>query len=337
MTGRPSALFRVRGSFTNPGDRVYAAVPTVLHPLPENQLPTRLGLAHWLVDENNPLTARVIMNRIWELYFGRGIVETSEDFGTQGERPSHPELLDYLAVEFMKRGWSLKAMHRLIVMSATYRQSSKTTPALLEKDPYNRLFTRGPRFRMEGEMIRDVALAASGLLSRAIGGPSVFPYQPPGIWQLPYNDDRWIMSGGENRYRRGLYTFWRRSAPYPAFTTFDAPSREYCTVKRIRTNTPLQALTILNDPAFFDMARALGRRARSEGGVAVAFRLCVARLPKPAELERLQKFFEQQRDRFSKEPEASKLVNNGEADAELSAWVMVANVLLNLDETLTKE
>ncbi|HXG63654.1 MAG TPA: PSD1 and planctomycete cytochrome C domain-containing protein [Blastocatellia bacterium] len=347
---RPATPLRIRGSFTNPGDKVYAGVPAVLHPLPESQLPNRLGLARWLVDENNPLVARVTVNRFWEQLFGRGIVETSEDFGAQGTPPTHPELLDWLATEFMRQKWSMKAIIRLTVTSATYRQSSKVTPELLERDPYNRLLARGSRFRMEAEMIRDVALAASGLLGRKIGGPSVFPYQPEGIWSLPYNDDKWVMSKGEDRYRRGIYTFWRRTAPYPAFLPFDAPSRETCTVRRVRTNTPLQALTTLNDPAFFEMAKGLATRilteapATTQGRIAYGFRLCAARSPKPAEAERLAALYQQQIEQFTKDTDAAKKLIDGVAlsgaqasEAEFAAWSVVANVLLNLDETLTRE
>ena len=231
----------------------------------DDQMPNRLGLAQWLVSPDNPLTARVTVNRAWEQFFGRGLVETSEDFGTQGAPPSHPELLDYLATEFVSLKWKQKALHRLIVTSATYRQDAAATPALIEKDPYNRLLARGPRFRMEAEMVRDVALAASGLLSPAIGGPSVFPLQPDGIWDNPYSDDAWKTSEGEDRHRRGIYTFIRRTSPYPSFMTFDATSREFCTVRRVRTNTPLQALTGLNDEAFFEAARALALRVGTPG------------------------------------------------------------------------
>jgi hypothetical protein len=348
---RPTALMRARGSFLSPGEKVYANVPSILGSVPENEMPNRLGLARWLVSGDNPLTARVTVNRIWEQYFGRGIVETSEDFGTQGHAPSHPELLDWLATEFVaqKQKWSLKALHRTIVTSATYRQASTVTPAVLERDPYNRLFTRGPRFRMEAEMIRDVTLAASGLLSRKEGGPSVFPYQPEGVWDLPYNDDTWVESKGEDHYRRGLYTFVRRTAPYPSMLTFDAPSREFCTVRRVRTNTPLQALTTLNDPAFFDAAKALATRilkeaepqtrSRAEHG----FRLCVARRPSGGELDRLLSWFDKERRDYEGRPaDAAKLAQNRPAvvnapDAEFAAWTVFSNVLLNLDETLTKE
>jgi hypothetical protein len=343
---RPSTPLHIRGAYTSPGERLYAAVPAALHSLPESAMPNRLGLALWLVDESNPLTPRVTVNRIWEQYFGHGLVETSEDFGTQGERPSHPELLDWLATEFLQQGTHLKPIHRLIVLSATYRQSSRVTPALREHDPYNRLLARGPRFRVEAEMVRDIALAASGLLSGKVGGPSVFPFQPEGIWDNPYSDDRWLTSPGEDRYRRALYTFARRTAPYPDLTVFDAPSREFCTARRVRTNTPLQALTTLNDPVFFEAARALAARTLKEAAAApedravLAFRLCTARRPTAPEVAPLVSFEERQLARFKADPEAARAVAGaagpGET-AELAAWTMVANVLLNLDETLTKE
>jgi len=351
---RPSTFFRERGSFLNKGERTFAATPAVLHAMPESAPVNRLGLAQWLVDENNPLTARVMINRYWEQIFGRGIVETSEDFGIQGERPVHPELLDWLAVEFMKpfsqgsmgqggMGWSMKKLLRMIVTSAAYRQSSATTPALLEKDPYNRLLARGPRFRMEAEMIRDVQLTASGLLSRKLGGPSVFPLQPDGIWKAPYSSEKWTMSKGEDRFRRSLYTFVRRSSPHPAMMTFDATSREYCTVRRVRTNTPLQALTMLNDDAAMVAARALANRMIQEGGVDVkaqltyGFRTCVTRWPKEAETDRLATLYQQQLRYFlAHAAEAGKIAKSPNSP-ELAAWTMVANVLLNLDETVTKQ
>ncbi|MCI0660837.1 MAG: PSD1 and planctomycete cytochrome C domain-containing protein [Acidobacteria bacterium] len=357
----PSTFFRERGSFLNKGEKVQAATPAALPPMPADVSVNRLGLARWLVDENNPLTARVTVNRIWEQVFGHGIVETSEDFGIQCEPPTHPELLDWLAVEFIhptwnervkgkSRGWSMKKLIRLIVTSSTYRQSSATTPAVLEKDPYNRLLARGPRFRLEAEMIRDLTLTASGLLSRKIGGPSVFPLQPDGVWNNPYSSEKWIVSQGEDRYRRGLYTFVRRSSPHPAMITFDATSREYCTVRRVRTNTPLQALTMLNDEAAMEAARAMARRMLAEGGekiegrIIYGLRSCIARAPKEQEILRLAKLYEQQLNYFrAHEAEAGKLLNgqlkpsSQENAAELAAWTMVSNVLLNLDETLTKE
>jgi hypothetical protein len=337
---RPSDYVRVRGAFSSKADKVYADVPAVLGALPESELPNRLGLARWLVSRENPLTARVAINRIWEHYFGRGIVETSEDFGTQGEKPSNQELLDWLAVEFMDRGWSLKAMHRLIVSSNAYRQSSTMTPDLLQKDPYNRLISRGPRFRLEAEMIRDTGLAASGLLSEKIGGPSVFPPQPAGVWDMPYSDETWVESKGEDKYRRGIYTFVRRSALYPAMMNFDATSREYCTVRRIRTNTPLAALTTLNDPAFFEMAQGLARRIVKEGGetdssrIDYGLRVVAARGPKAGEKDRLLTWLHNERNYFSAHAEEAAKLN---AQPELAPWTMLANVLLNLDETLTKE
>jgi hypothetical protein len=343
---KPSTILRVKGSYTSPGERIYAGVPAVLNPLPEDVMPSRLGLAHWLVSDDNPLTARVFVNRHWEQIFGRGIVETAEDFGTQGLRPTHPELLDWLAMEFMEQAWSMKKLLRTIVTSATYRQSSHATPELLERDLFNQLLARGPRVRVEAEMIRDTALAASGLLAPKIGGPSVMPFQVEGIWDVPYSSDKWVTSEGEDRYRRGLYTFYRRSAPYPSMVNFDAPSREFCTVRRVRTNTPLQALTTLNDPTFFEAARALGKRLVQEGGsrpeerAALGFRLCTARRPQPAELEKTLGFYRQQLDKFRQDEKAAHAVIQDEkaADApELAAWTMVSNVLLSLDETLTKE
>jgi mono/diheme cytochrome c family protein len=337
---RPSDYVRIRGGFASKGEKVFANVPAVLGTLPESELPNRLGLARWLVSRENPLSARVAVNRIWEQYFGRGLVETSEDFGSQGEKPTNQELLDWAAVEFMDRGWSFKAMHRLIVTSTAYRQTSKLTPHLLQVDPYNRLISRGPRFRMEAEMIRDATLAASGLLSAKIGGPSVFPPQPAGVWDVPYSDETWDESKGEDKYRRALYTFIRRSALYPAMMNFDATSREFCTVRRVRTNTPLAALTTLNDPAFFEMAQSLAKRMVTEGGngdssrVDYGFRLVTARTPKPGEKDRLLTWLHNERSYFAAHPdEAAKMTGN----AELAPWTMLGNVLLNLDEMLTKE
>jgi hypothetical protein len=345
---RPSYELRERGSFTAKGARVYAGMPSALHPLRDDQPANRLGLARWLVDVNNPLVARVTVNRFWEQIFGRGIVETSEDFGTQGSPPSHPELLDWLATEFMTNGWKQKPIIRTIVTSATYRQASAVSPLLLERDPYNRLFARGPRFRLDAEAVRDVALATSGLLSAKMHGPSVFPYQPPGIWNMPYNSDKWTMSEGEDQYRRSIYTFWRRTSPYPAFMTFDATSREYCTARRVRTNTPLQALTLLNDPSSFEAARALAVRMVTEPSVddvrqriAYGMKLVLARDAMPAEIERLAKFFEGERAHYQSQPDAAAAVvgstAKGVPSAEAAAWTLVANVLLNLDETVTKQ
>ncbi len=343
---RPSAYVRHRGSFMDKEDQVYAGVPASLHPLRDDQMPNRLGLAHWLVDEDNPLTARVVVNRAWEQFFGRGIVETSEDFGTQGSAPSHPELLDWLATEFVGQGWSQKAIHKLIVSSATYRQSSEASSTLVERDPYNRLLARGPRFRLEAEMVRDSVLSASGLLSPKVGGPSVFPPQPDGIWDIPYSSEKWTPSDGEDRYRRGLYVFIRRSATYPSFVTFDATSREHTTVRRVRTNTPLQALTTLNDEAYFEAARALAARvlkeAPSETRAIYAFRLVATRTPKSGEVERVLASYQRQLEKFRNDRAAAAQTIKGyeiaNVDAaEQAAWTLVANALLNLDEALSKE
>jgi Protein of unknown function (DUF1553)/Protein of unknown function (DUF1549)/Planctomycete cytochrome C len=340
----------VRGNFLNVGDRVYPNVPTALPPLPAGQPTNRLTLARWLVSPENPLTARVTVNRIWEQYFGHGIVETVEDFGTQGEAPTHPELLDWLATEFIRQGWSMKAMHRLIVTSATYRQVSKASPELMERDPYNRLLARGPRFRVPAECVRDIALKAGGLLSPKVGGPSVFPYQPDGIWTQIYSGDKWETSKGEDKYRRGMYTFWRRTSPYPAFMSFDAPSRELICTRRPRSNTPLQALDTMNDPAYVEAAQAMARRVLKEGGTdsskraTYAFRLCVSRKPQAQELKRILALYDQELAQFKNDHAAAEKMATSELGKapenmsveELAAWTVVSNVLLNLDETITK-
>ncbi len=345
---RPCTHLHIRGSFLSVGDQVCAGVPFVLNPLPDDQMPNRLGLANWLVSDDNPLTARVTVNRYWEQMFGRGIVETSEDFGTQGSAPTHPLLLEWLATEFMKDGWSQKKIIRMIVTSATYRQSSNSTPELEEKDPYDLLHARGPRFRLTAEQVRDVALADSGLLSPKIGGPSVYPYQPEGVWDVPYNHEKWEQSKDGDEYRRSLYTFIRRSSPYPSWVTFDAPTREFCTVRRVRTNTPLQALTTLNDPAFFVAAQALGRMILDQGGAddtaraTYAFRRSLTRRPSATELDRVLKYYGSEAAYFQNDPKDAALVAKGykgpAADLpKVAAWTMVSNVLLNLDEALTKE
>jgi len=335
--GPLTAKVHHRGEFLSPGEAVPAGTPHFLPPLPNGAPNSRLGLAQWIVSRDNPLTARVEMNRMWEQAFGQGIVKTSNDFGTQMSPPSHPELLDWLAVEFMDRKWDLKAMHRLIVTSATYRQSSRSTPALQELDPENRFLARGPRFRMEAEMIRDAGLQASGLLSRKIGGPSVFPYQPDGVWNNPYSGEAWMTSQGEDRYRRGLYTFVKRTAPYPMFTAFDAGSREVCVVSRSRTNTPLQALALLNDPGYLEAARALGQRMAARSGdeetrIVYGFRAVTSRFPKPAETARLVRLLSDLRVQYRRNPDsAAKMGGPDEA-----AWTMLASAMLNLDEAITK-
>jgi hypothetical protein len=351
-SGTATTHVRIRGSYPRKGEQVSAGTPRSLHPMRRGWPANRLGLAYWLVDDANPLTARVAVNRFWGELFGRALAETVEDLGTQGQRPSHPELLDWLATEFVRGGWSMKAIQRTIVTSATYRQSSRMTPASLERDPGNILLARGPRLRLPAETIRDVALAAGGILSAKIGGPSVFPPLPDDRVFAPNNKGQadWKTSVGEDAHRRGLYTFWRRTAPYPAFTTFDAPSREVTTVRRSRTNTPLQALSGLNDPAFVDAARGLARRLMHEAPpdasarATYGFRLCVARRPGPVEIQVLLAGFHRERDHFAADPAAARQTvgdaGAGSAPAdlpELAAWTVVANALLNLDETLTKE
>jgi hypothetical protein len=345
--GRPRTFLRERGSFLAKGEELEADVPKFLPRIPDGETVNRLALARWLVSEENPLTARVAVNRVWEQIFGRGIVETSEDFGSQSTGPVHPELLDWLAVEFRTNGWSTKALLKTIVMSSTYRQDSKVSEALYQRDPDNRLLARGPRFRIEAEMVRDVALTASGLLSRKIGGPSVYPVQPDGIWRNPYSGAKWTTSLGDDKYRRSIYTFIRRTSPYPGLTTFDATSREACTVRRVRTNTPLQALTTLNDEAFFELARAFASRMLAEGGaslrerVGYGFRLCTSRRATSGELDRLVRLYSDQETALRAKPElAVKILRvsaTSDGSVELAAMTMVSNVLLNLDETLNKE
>ena len=345
-----------RGDYRNRGEIVTPGVPGVLPPLPANAPANRLTLARWLVSPANPLTSRVAVNRYWQMYFGIGIVKTAEDFGSQGDPPSNQALLDWLATEFQRTHWDVKAMQRLIVTSATYRESSRVTPDLLERDPENRLLARGPRFRLPAEMIRDNALAASGLLNTAIGGASVFPYQPKGLWEeTSYGDvftaQHYTPSHGEDLYRRSMYTFWKRTSPPPALTTFDAPNREKCTARRSVTNTPLQALVLLNDPAYVEAARVLAERTLREGGrddarrIRFAFRLATARTPTPQELTVLRGLQRQELAEYREhKDEAGKLLAVGEApldpklDApELAAWTTVASAILNLDETVTKE
>lgn len=281
------------GNFRNLGERVTAGVPTTFHPLPEGAPANRLGLAQWIMSDENPLTARVTVNRLWARLFGKGIVATEEDFGIQGEPPTHPQLLDWLATEFVRSGWDVKAMLTTMVTSTTYRQTSNVTPDRLEADPDNALLSRGPRFRLSAEMLRDQALAASGLLSAKMGGPPVMPWQPAGIWQVVYSSKQWETSPGEDRYRRALYTLWRRTSPYPSMTTFDAPSGETCTIRRIRTNTPLQALVTLNDPTLMEAAQHLAKRSSQAGGPSATgrldhiFRSVLSRPPSEREIDRL--------------------------------------------------
>jgi hypothetical protein len=343
---------QLRGNWQNLGDEVREGVPDVFHdPTAANDgRIDRTTLAKWLVDPANPLTARVVVNRLWERFFGIGIVATSEEFGSQGDLPSHPELLDWLACELVENGWNLKAIQRLIVTSAAYRQTSKCPPELVARDPENRLVACGPRVRLSAEVIRDQALAAAGLLSRKKGGPSVKPPQPTtGLSAAFGGGIDWQTSTGEDRYRRAIYTAWRRSNPYPSMATFDAPSREVCTIRRPRTNTPLQALVTMNDPAYVEAAQALARRMVREGGstdadrAANGFRLVLARRPTPVEIDRLVGLHGDAHADFLEAPDDAKKMATDPlgpvpgdlpADmADVAAWTVVANVILNLDET----
>ncbi|HZE97969.1 MAG TPA: DUF1553 domain-containing protein [Planctomycetota bacterium] len=348
---RRKTAIQIRGNFLVKGKEVSEGVPASLHPFPESEPKNRLGLARWLVHPDNPLTARIAANRIWEQLFGTGLVSTSEDWGVRGEMPSHPELLDWLATELVREKWDLKKFVRLIVTSAVYRQSSAVTPALLGKDPGNRLLARGPRIRLSAEAVRDQALAASGLLSRKMFGPSVYPPQPKsGLSAAFSNSTDWEPSKGEDRYRRGLYTFWRRSVPYPSMATFDAPDSFVCTVKRIPTNTPLQALVTMNDPVYIEACQALARRIAAEGGATVkeratyGFRRCLARPPSETELGRLVALFEEAQKRYKADPKRAAAMATdplgpapqGADVADLAAWTVVGNVLINLDEMFMK-
>src|SRR5262249_27148728 len=264
----------IRGQYDKKGVKVTPGVPAALSPFPRGAKPNRLGLAQWLVSPDHPLTARVAVNRYWQMYFGTGIVKTTEDFGVQGEWPSHPELLDWLATEFIRTGWDVKAMQKLIVTSATYRQSSKTPPELQQRDPENRLLARAPRFRLPAEMVRDQALFVSGLLVEKLGGPSVKPYQPAGLWKgLVMQDMDYTQGKGEDLHRRSLYTFWKRTVAPPMMANFDSAMRESCTVRENRTNTPLQALNLMNDVSFLEASRFVGQRMMKEGGSSAGARL----------------------------------------------------------------
>ena len=337
-----------RGQYDQRGERVDFGVPSALNALPSGAPANRLGLARWLVSPENPLTARVAVNRLWQQCFGEGLVRTVNDFGMQGEAPSHPELLDWLALRFIESGWDVKAMLKLIVMSATFRQSSDYTHALLARDPENRLLARGPRFRLPAETIRDQALAVSGLLVRSIGGPSVKPYQPPGLWEaVSYNgESSYVTDSGAALYRRGLYTFWKRQSPPPGMMTFDAPTREVCSARRPRTNTPLQSLVLLNDVTYVEAARALATRMMREKSqrIEFGFHAATGRVPSPKEVAALQRHFDEQLAAFRQRPaDARELLKNGETPAdpafdacELASWTLTAALLLNLDEVLNQ-
>jgi uncharacterized protein DUF1549/uncharacterized protein DUF1553 len=385
---RITHLFK-RGDRLRPREEVEADVPAVLNPFPEGAPRNRLGLAKWIIDRRSPTTARVIVNRIWQAYFGQGLVATPEDFGTRVETPSHPELLDWLACEFMeptvndeirmsndegnpKSGraqasaatshsafrtshlpgpWSIKHIHRLIVNSATYRQSSKVTPGLYAKDQYNRLLARGPRFRVEGEIVEDIALSVSGLLNLKIGGPSVYPPIPASVGDTAYGGFSWPETKADERYRRGLYTFWKRSLPFPSLSAFDAPTSETSCPRRARSNTPLQALTTLNEKTFVEAAQAMALRVVKEGGpdnrtrAAYAFELCTGRKPATTELNKLLKFWQEQYNYFEDRTAAAVSVALPDSKQmppdvnlhKVAAWAMVSRAILNLDETITKE
>ena len=347
---RRTTHVQLRGNFRALGDEVAPGVPAVFPPLPAAVPADRLALARWLVDGRNPLTARVLANRLWEAIFGLGLVRTAEEFGSQGELPSHPELLDWLAVELVRTGWDQKRFLRLLVTSSAYRQSSKVTPEALAADPENRLLSRGPRFRLTAEMVRDQALAVSGLLSGRTHGPSVRPFQPAFDLRAAFGGALdWTTSAGEDRLRRGLYTEWRRSSPYPSMATFDAPNREVCTLRRNRSNTPLQALVTLNDPVYVEAAQALGRLIAAGDGAVEArlragFRRVLLRPPTGGEIRHLLALHRQALDHYTQAPDqAAAFIDSGEpavsgslSPAELAAWTAVANVLLNLDEALMK-
>jgi hypothetical protein len=360
-TSRATHIFK-RGDRLRPGDEVQPDVLSVLNPFPKGAPRNRLGLAEWIVDERSPTTARVIVNRMWQEYFGQGIVTTPEDFGTRVEAPSHPELLDWLACELMNprkgqsdssvpKPWSLKHIHRLIVTSSTYRQSSRVSPESLAKDPYNRLLERGPRFRVDSEVVEDIALAASGLLNTNIGGPSIYPPIPASVGDTVYGGFSWPETKGADRYRRGMYTFWKRSLPFPSLMAFDAPTGDTSCPRRIRSNTPLQALTTLNEKAFVEAAQAMALRVVKEGGrdnrtrAAYAFELCTGRKPTVTEVTKLLNFWEEQYNYF--ENHSSDAVKVAVSDLKeipedvnlhkVAAWAMVSRTILNLDETITKE
>lgn len=343
----------VRGQYDKHGEPVGPGVPSVLPPLPSGETTNRLAFARWLLDPAHPLTARVVVNRFWQQFFGTGLVKTAEDFGTKGEWPSHPELLDWLATEFVRTGWDVKHLVQLIVCSATYRQDSRVTQQLLEADPENRLLARGPRMRLDAEVLRDSVLSVSGLLNLKMGGRGVRPYQPSGIWEAvgytTSNTAKYTQDHGDALFRRSLYLFWKRTAPPPSMTTLDAPSREQCRARRERTNTPLQALLTMNDTQYFEAARNLGYRMMQQGGgtdkerLTFGFRLATSRKPTDSELESLVETLAAERAHFKDRPEAAKqVISVGESpvpadvpSTELAAFSMAANLLMNLDEAVT--
>jgi len=352
-TVRPTYVLD-RGQYSAPTEQVYTATPAHVLPFPDEYPKNRLGLAKWLFDDQNPLTARVAVNRYWQMIFGRGIVATPEDFGSQGDLPSHPELLDWLAREFRSSGWDVKKLIKTMVMSATYRQSVAVTPRLSKLDPNNILLARGPQVRLQAELVRDHALAISGLLSDQVGGPSIKPYQPKGLWLQVASGNQplkeYIQDHGQDLYRKSMYTFWKRSLPPPSMITFDASTREQCSVRRQSTSTPMQALVLLNDPQFTEASRLFAQRMLAEGGtteeerIRFAFRLATSRHPNEKEVRLLVDLLEFQIETFKAEPErASSLLKIGEYPVnpdsdftELAAYAVVANAILNLTETIRK-
>jgi hypothetical protein len=321
---------------------VQPGVPSILPALNASK-PNRLDLANWIVDPENPLTARVAVNRIWQEYFGRGIVETENDFGSQGAQPANAELLDYLATELIAGKWSLKHIHRLIVTSATYRQSSDARPDLDNIDPYNNLLARQSRVRLDAEIVRDVALTSSGLLSEKIGGPSVFPPIPDGVMGLGQVKHEWKTSTGGDRYRRGLYTFTFRNTLHPSLGSFDAPDGKLTCTRRIRSNTPLQALNLLNDTAWMEFSRALAARVLMQNGnIDTLFQLATSRTPESDERQVLEAFLAKKREELKAEPKHAEAIVAGSTPKgvekpDFAAWTLVARVVLNLDETITRE
>jgi hypothetical protein len=355
MANARETFILVRGAYNKKADKVTAGVPAIFPPVPKDSPMNRLGMARWLVDPSHPMTARVTINRFWQQIFGTGIVKTAEDFGAQGQWPTHPELLDWLATEFVRTGWDVKGMIKLMVMSNTYQQSSQVSPELQQRDPGNELLARGPRFRFDAEVIRDSALAVSGLLVERVGGKSVKPYQPDGLWEavgfVGSNTSKFTQDQGESLYRRSMYTFWKRTSPPPSMTTFDAPSRENCSVRRPRTNTPLQALALMNDKQYVEASRALAQRMMTEAGatpeerLTLGFRLLTARPPTAEEIAVLIPLYQTELQIFQGDKEAAtKLISYGDSKrnealdvSDLAAWTMMANLLLNLDESVTKE
>jgi Protein of unknown function (DUF1553) len=345
----------LRGAYNAPGEKVEAGVPEEwLGEWPSGAPRNRLGLAQWLTRPDHPLTSRVVVNRFWQQVFGQGLVRTSDNFGMQGEWPSHPELLDWLAREFIDSGWNVKALLKRILLSATFRQQSDATPKLLERDPENRLLARGPRFRLPAEILRDQALAVSGLLKNRLGGPSVYPYQPEDLYKgvvvaADYPGTRYVVGKGDDLYRRSLYTFWKRTLPHPAMTVFDAPDREFCVVRRSVTNTPLQALTLLNNPIFVEAARNLAQRSIREGGatpgarVAFAFRLATGRVPEADEQKALLNRLAEMLNAYRADETAARALTGVGASvpdasiaaSELAAYTALANIILNMDEVVT--